>query len=131
MLLSEAIQLTGVEVYDYLDRDAAVPQIDRSCTQGDVSVLRVTLPAATTPLPRAGVVLVRSEASSHTHSIHGVGCFYDAVTSEGVELGRLTVPDGTSVLLSHPEHGGFEILPGTYRLGRQRDYAGEWAYVAD
>ena len=41
------------------------------------------------------------------------------------------MPDGSTAVLAHPEHGFLEIAPGTYRVGRQREYAGEWAYVAD
>ena len=55
----------------------------------------------------------------------GCGDFGDLV------LGVLTVPGGTRAVLAHPEHGFLEIDPGTYQIGRQREYAGEWRMVAD
>jgi hypothetical protein len=129
MTLSEAIELTGKDVYDYLDREADVPVVTTAGAQGDVSILRVTTSAATTPMPAAGVVVVQGE-SGHTHSLHGAG-FFDRVTSADLRVGKLTVPDGVDVLMSHPEHGAILIAPGTYEIGRQREYRGEWALVAD
>lgn len=131
MILSEALEITGTTVYEWLDMQAEVPMVDTAAAQGDISILRVTLNDAATALPTAGVVLVRSEATSHTHTLHGEGCFYDPAKGDGLELGRLTVPQGREALISHQEHGALLIQPGTYRLGRQREYAGEWAYVAD
>lgn len=133
MILSEAIEKTGVEAYEWLDREAEVPVVTTAAAQGDVSILRVTEKAAKTALPKRGVVLVRSEASSHTHVLHGVGCFYDAAPerSGSLVLGTLTVPEGGEALVSHQEHGALLITPGTYRIGRQREWAGEWRQVAD
>ena len=42
-----------------------------------------------------------------------------------------TVPEGVDVLLSHQEHGALLLSPGTYRIGTQREFAGEWRAVAD
>jgi hypothetical protein len=131
MILSEALEITGTAVYEWLDHEAEVPVVDTAACQGDISILRVTVNDATTALPRAGVVLVRSEATSHTHTLHGDGCFYDPATRDGLDLGRLTVPEGREALISHQEHGALLVQPGTYRICRQREYAGEWAYVAD
>ena len=132
--LQQAVAATGITIHDYLDHTAEVPRIDRSAAQGDVSVLRVTTAPATTPMP-AAVVLVRSEATTHTHTLHPSGpCFYDPSASSSATdlvLGTLTVPDGSTALLIHQEHAAIEILPGTYRIGRQREYAGEWSLVAD
>jgi hypothetical protein len=131
MILSDALEITGTTAYEWLDRQADVPVVSEAAAQGDISILRVTLPDATTPLPTTGVVLVRSEATSHTHTLHGGGCFYDPATRDGLELGRLTVPTGCEALVSHQEHGALLIQPGTYRLGGQREWAGEWVRVAD
>lgn len=132
--IMDAMNVTGVQVYDYLDKSAEVPRIDTSATQGDVGILRVTTAAATKKMP-ATVVLVRSEATSHTHTLHPSGkCFWDSHESDGptdLKLGTLTVPADSTALLMHQEHGGFEIMPGTYQVNRQREFAGEWAFVAD
>ena len=125
---------TGVTVLDHIDPSADVPVVSVAAAQGDVSILRVTTRPATTPLP-ARVDVVRGEAGGNTHSLHPSGdCFWDAATARSVAdltLGTLTVPEGSTAVLAHPEHGFLELAPGTYRIGRQREYAGEWAYVAD
>ena len=74
---------------------------------------------------------MRGENGGNTHALHADGeCYYDA-TEDGLTLGVLTVTEGASALLSHPEHGYLSITPGTYRIGRQREFAGEWRMVAD
>ena len=125
---------TGVTLLDHIDPSADVPVVSVAAAQGDVSILRVTTRPATTPMP-ARVDVVRGEAGGNTHSLHPSGdCFWDAATARSVAdltLGTLTVPEGSTAVLAHPEHGFIEVAPGTYRIGRQREYAGEWAYVAD
>mgnify|MGYP003584573461 FL=1 len=125
---------TGVTVLDHIDPSAEVPVVSVAAAQGDVSILRVTTRPATTPMP-ARVDVVRGEAGGNTHSLHPSGdCFWDAATARSVAdltLGTLTVPEGSTAVLAHPEHGFIELAPGTYRIGRQREYSGEWAYVAD
>jgi hypothetical protein len=130
--LADIEQATGVTVFDYLARDAEVPVVTTAACQGDVSILRVTTAAATTPLPQAGLPVVRGEAGGNTHSLHG-GVFFDRADggSGDLVLGTLTVPDGAQAVLAHPEHGFLAIAPGTYRIGRQREFAGEWRMVAD
>ena len=125
---------TGVTVLDHIDPSADVPVVSVAAAQGDVSILRVTTAPAKTPMP-ARVDVVRGEAGGNTHSLHPSGeCFWDAHAASSVTdltLGTLTVPEGSTAVLAHPEHGFLEIAPGTYLVGRQREYAGEWAYVAD
>lgn len=129
MLVQEAINRYDVEIFDYLTRDAEVPTVDTAGCQGDVSILRVTIGAASTPLPKAGAVVVRGENGGNTHSLHGDG-FFDRAEN-GLTVGVLTVPEGGQAVMAHPEHGFIAIAPGTYRIGRQREYAGEWRAVAD
>lgn len=134
MLVRDAITQFEVEVFDYLARDTDVPVVTRAACQGDVSILRVTTPPATTPIPPAGVTVVRSETGGNTHALHGEGAvFYDPASARDGSLvvGVLTVAGGATAVMSHPEHGFLQIAPGTYRIGRQREYAGEWRMVAD
>ena len=132
--IKEMVSLTSKSVFDYLDHTAEVPRIDRMAAQGDVLVCRVTVTPATTPMPKC-VVVVASEASSNTHTLHPVGeCFYNTHRATGpgdVLLGKLTVPEGSTAFLSHQEHAGIEVLPGTYEVRRQREFQGEWRHVAD
>jgi hypothetical protein len=130
MTLAHAIEFTGTEVYDWLDREATVPTVTTAGVQGDVSILRVTTKAATAPMPKGGVVVIEGE-TGHTHSLHGAGFFDRATSSDDLTVGTLTVPAGVDVLMSHQEHGALLIAPGTYRIGRQREFQGEWALVAD
>lgn len=134
MTLAEAIQATGTEVLDHLDRETIVPTVTKAACQGDVSILRTNNKAAVTPMPRA-VTVVRSEASSNTHTLHPEGpCYFDYNKTSSVTdlvLGTLTVPEGSKAILAHQEHGMLSIEPGTYDVGRQREFAGEWAFVAD
>lgn len=132
--LRNAVEITGIAVNDYLDQSIEVPRVNRSAAQGDVLVLRVTTKPATEPMPRK-VVVVASEVGSNTHTLHPSGeCFWTAHTAsdEGdVLLGTLSVPEGSTALLIHQEHGALEIEPGTYSIRRQREFAGEWRRVAD
>jgi len=134
LTLKEAINLTGTEVLEHLDRESSVPVVTRAACQGDVSVFRAEVAAAVKPMPKA-VTVVRSEASSNTHVLHPDGpCFFDYNERASVTdlvLGTLTVPEGSKAILAHQEHGMLTIMPGTYTIGRQREFAGEWAFVAD
>lgn len=122
--LAEMIALTGKEVLDYLDRDAAVPMVDTAAAQGDVLIVRVNRAPATTPMPKM-VVAVASEASSNTHTLHPHGpAFWDAQASrrdDDVMLGVMTVPEGSEVFVSHQEHGGLIVSGGTYEVRRQAE----------
>lgn len=132
LTLGRAVEITGKEVLDYLDRDAHVPTVTQAACQGDVSILRADDKPATTPLPAKGVIVVKSEASSNTHSIHPNGeVFFDYREDGSLLLGVLTVPEGSTALVSHQEHGALEVTPGSYRIGRQREYQGEWQMVRD
>ncbi|MGV9481878.1 hypothetical protein [Gordonia aichiensis] len=122
--LAEMIALTGKEVLDHLDRDAAIPVVDTAAAQGDVLLVRVNRAPATTEMPRM-VVAVASEASSNTHTLHPHGpAFWDAHTSrraDDVMLGVVTVPEGSEVFVSHQEHGGLIMPEGTYEVRRQAE----------
>ena len=135
--LADATAYTGLDVLDHLDRDADIPVVaDAPAMQGDVAVIPApTAPPATVPMPES-VAVVRGENGGNTHSLHPVGgaCSWQAHAATSpvdMSLGVLTVPEGSQALLLHPEHGALLIDPGTYEIRRQREYAGEWAYVAD
>lgn len=134
MILRDAITRFDTEVLDHLDRDASLPVVTRAACQGDVSILRVTTAPATTPVPSTGVPVVRGENGGNTHSLHGDGPIYfdrSAPSGTSLALGTLTVPEGSTAVLLHPEHGGMSIVAGTYRVGRQREMADEIRMVAD
>jgi hypothetical protein len=127
--VAELIESTGVDVLDYLDRQASVPVLTAPQIQGDVSFLPADGLVANTPIPAAGVV-VASGREGHDHRLVGVG-FFDIANDGGVGIGVLTVPEGAEVYAAHDEHGFMGFGPGTYRVGRQREQADIIAFVAD
>lgn len=131
--LTEMEARYGVQHLDHLDRQATVPTVSRLAFQGDVALIRrADVPASTVPIPAAGYPVVKGEAGRNTHALFGAGFFTPATPSPTeLALGTLTVPDGEQVLLSHPEHGGLLMEPGTYQLRRQREQADEIRIVAD
>lgn len=124
--LAELIDTTGVDVLDYLDRQATVPVLNSPQIQGDISILPVTTPAATTPIPKGGVVVATGRGGHDHRLLHGtpVG-FFDLATSgtDTLIIGTLTVPADAEVFMAHDEHGFMGMAPGTYRIGRQREQA--------
>lgn len=129
--LAEAETQYGIQHFDYLDKDAAIPVVTNLAFQGDVAVIRHDASApATTLIPSAGYPVVRGGNGGNTHALFGAG-FFSPTQSGGLDLGTLTVPDGEQVLLSHPEHGGLLIAPGTYVVRRQREQADEIRMVQD
>lgn len=134
MIVKDAISKYGTEILEHLDREVTVPVVTTAACQGDVSILRVTTSAATTEVLSTGYPVVRGENGGNTHSLHGDGrIFFDVAPARdgSLLLGRLTVPVGSEAVMAHPEHGFLAIAPGTYEIGRQREYAGEWRMVAD
>ncbi|WP_406304505.1 hypothetical protein OHA61_22245 [Streptomyces sp. NBC_00885] len=134
MILRDAIARFDVEILDHLDHDATLPIVTRAACQGDVSILRVTMAGATTIVSEAGVAVVQGENGGNTHSLHGDGpIMWDeaAPSNTSLTLGILTVPEGSTAILLHPEHGGLAIVPGTYRVGRQREMADVARIVQD
>jgi hypothetical protein len=105
--------------------------------QGDVRVRPVKdLDAATTPVGREGVILVKGENGGNTHALFADrgDVFYDANPHAGdqdLALGTLTIAEQSRAYLNHPEHGSTFLAPGTYRVSRQRELADEIQMVRD
>lgn len=134
LTIAEAIDLHGVDVLDHLDRDLTIPILSGIQFQGDVAVIPYPSKAATTPVPKAGVPVVRGESGGNTHSLHGDGpVFFEGrdATAQNLSLGVLTVPEGSTAYLAHPEHAYSGVGPGTYELRRQREQAEELRMVTD
>lgn len=137
MILSEAIGRFDTDVLEHLDRSAEIPHITDAGIQGDVSFLRdMFIPEATGAVPAAGVAVVRGENGGNTHSLHGDGpVMYDRADvdddPENTLIGTLTVPDGSTAFLIHPEHGAMSFGVGTWRVGRQREQGDIVQFVED
>jgi hypothetical protein len=135
--MSDTTTLADVEArfdlthLDHLDRDVALPTVTEIAAQGDVLVVRAAGASATTPVPPQGVPVVRGENGGNTHLLVGEAAFDAASSRDGLLLGRVTVAEGATARLSHPEHGGLLLAPGTYEIRRQREQADEVRMVSD
>lgn len=138
LTLADAETTFGVRVDDHHDRQADIPVLTGLQAQGDVIVLPATgRHAATTPVPQQGVAVVRGENGGHTHLLLAAGTVaWDPSATAGadpsdLDLGVLTVADGATAYLAHPEHAYSGIGAGTYVLRRQREQADVARFVAD
>jgi hypothetical protein len=137
--IAELITRHGVDVLEHLDRQIDVPVLTGLQAQGDVIVIPQKglglLDKVDTPVPSSGVAVVRGENGGNTHLLLADQgpVFYSAAApmSTSLKLGTLVVPEGSTALLAHPEHGYAGIGPGRYEVRRQREQADEIRLVAD
>ncbi len=130
---SEMIEVTGVDVITHQD-DIEIPVLAGVQRQGDV-IVRPAKVAATTAVPAAGTPVVRGENGGNTHAIYAadgpVFCDTQAGSVRELRVATLSVPEGSTAYLGHPEHGYMGIAPGDYEIRRQREMAEEIRMVAD
>ena len=135
LTLADAIARFDVDVLAHLDRAASVPMITKAGRQGDVIVLaRPTQAPATRPVPADGVTVVRGENGGNTHLLLAEGdVFFNPLPANAwqLDIGRLTVAEGATAYLAHPEHAYLGISPGTYTIRRQREQGDVVELVAD
>jgi hypothetical protein len=89
---------------------------------------------ATALVPSGGFPVVRGEVGGNTHLLIADGrVFFDPAPSRAgsLDLGVLTVAEGATAYLAHPEHAYAGIAPGTYTIRRQREQADEIRMVQD
>lgn len=131
---AEMMTATGVQVITDQDFDLEIPVLDGPQRQGDV-LIRPTDVHATTAVPAAGTPVVRGENGGNSHEIQAADgpVFCDTFTPSPGQLrvATLTVPEGSTAYLVHPEHGFMGIAPGNYEIRRQREMADEIRMVAD
>jgi hypothetical protein len=132
---TEMIEATGVDVVTAQDVDIDIPVLDGVQRQGDVIVLPRIGILATTPVPAGGTPVVRGENGGNTHAIYAadgpVFCDVSQSSVRDLKVAVLTVPDGSTAYLGHPEHGYQGFAPGSYEIRRQREMAEEMRMVAD
>ena len=136
-MLTYADQLTkhNVEIPDHLIADAEVPILTGPQRQGDVLIVPFPVEHRGELVPAEGVAVVRGESTtgSNSHILDGAPeAYWYPVNDDGVELGYLTVPDGSTAYLTHTdEHGCNGIGPGNYVLRGKREQAEVERRVAD
>ncbi|PYE19519.1 hypothetical protein DFR67_103432 [Williamsia limnetica] len=77
MTLSDLTAYTGLDVFDYLDKEVSIPVVDGLQAQGDLIVVPADLlpmvaafaDAIPKQVPRSGVELLRSAAGGNPHSL--------------------------------------------------------------
>lgn len=131
---TQMIEATGVDVCTTQDLDIDIPVLGGVQRQGDVLV-RPACVTAKTAVPAAGVPVVRGESGGNTHTIYAadgpVYCDTEAGSARELRVAVLSVPEGSTAYLGHPEHGYMGIAPGDYEIRRQREMAEEIRMVAD
>jgi len=133
--ITDLIDRHGVDIDPHLDRQATVPVATGLQRQGDIIVIPAPVvevgETASKPVPQCGVPVVRGEAGGNTHLLLADGDVrWDAAPAD-LTLGVLTVDEGATAYLAHPEHGYAGIGPGTYVIRRQREQADEIRMVQD
>lgn len=130
---AEMTTATGVSVVTTVE-DIDIPILAGLQRQGDVMVIPADV-AATTAVPATGTAVVRGENGGNTHAIYAadgpVFCDVKAGSATDLRVALLSVPDGSTAYLGHPEHGFMGVAPGTYEIRRQREMAEELRMVAD
>ena len=141
MTLSEALARHDITAADLALADIEVPVLCGPQRQGDILITpRAPLGkaelATMTACDRAGVAVVRGEATGNTHlldAVEGTVLWqaHDGATGD-LLLGVLHVEEGSVANLLHTdEHGCNAIGPGTYTLHGKREMAEEIRRVAD
>lgn len=141
--IETAEQQFGVAVDEHHDRDAFIPVLRDLQFQGDVAVIPFDVDgyfgevADEQLVPQRGVAVVRGEDGGNTHLLLGAPTAYwkpsasAGVDPSDLDLGTLTVPEGSTAYLAHPEHAFAGIAPGAYILRRQREQADVQRFVQD
>lgn len=136
--LGSLVEQHEATLLDHHDLDLEIPALAGLQFQGDVAVVPLGLLAGSTAgveVPKDGIPVVRGENGGNTHLLvsDGPALWEPAAPRGGVDLalGTLTVPEGTTAYLTHPEHGFNGIAPGRYEIRRQREMREEIALVAD
>lgn len=131
---TDLIESTGVRVGTDQDFDVDIPVHTGLMRQGDV-LIRPAKTRASTLVPSAGTPVVRGESGGNTHAIFAadgpVYCDVSAASAADLRVATLTVPEGSTAYLGHPEHGFLGIGPGSYEVRCQREMAEEMRMVAD
>jgi len=137
VLVSQAIELFGVDIDPHLERDVTIPVSDQLQRQGDIIIVptaKKSLGKDAKVLGLNGYPLVRGENGGNTHLLLGTGRIeyvtYEPSTSR-LDIATFKVEKTSVAYIAHPEHGYLGVAPGTYTVRRQREQADEIRMVAD
>jgi hypothetical protein len=132
---------TATEFVGEFAADLDIPVLTGPQCQGDVSVCPAGLYgskprfAEAVTVAASGVEVIRCGAMNNAHTLRTLDKSVTwrpvAFSGEDVALGLLTVPEGASCFLEHPEHGFNGIGAGSFVIGRQREQAEQVRMVQD
>lgn len=132
MTLSALTTLTGLDVFDYLEKEVSIPVVDGLQAQGDLIVIPFSLLAnivaplpwtRSVTVPLSGVELLRSAAGGNPHSLVADAgeCTWSTPVKDARGLALGVLDTRVTAYLIHPEHGATGIGPGRYVIGRQQE----------
>jgi hypothetical protein len=131
----ELTKATGVQVLTDIDDDVSIPVLTGIQRQGDVLVYPLQDVLAYSAVPAKGMPVVQGENGGNTHAVYAadgpVFCDVKAGNTRDLRVALLSVPEGSTAYLGHPEHGFLGIAPGSYEIRRQREMAEEMRMVQD
>lgn len=131
----DVLSAHGVTIPAHLEAQAAIPVLTGLQVQGDVAIIPARASAKKgTRVPPAGIAVVRGESGGNTHLLVAEGAVSWAPVVGNpttLDLGVVTVPEGATAFLLHPEHGANAMGPGNYTLRRQREQRELIERVAD
>ncbi len=92
-------------------------KFERTAQQGDVCLRKINPPKDRSGLKKLDhLILAEGEVTGHAHRVTG-----DAVLMEAID-GLLLEVFGKGATVTHEEHGHLTLAPGTYKVGKIREY---------
>lgn len=132
---TEMSAASGVAITTDQAADMEIPVYAGLQRQGDVIIIPMAGVAAKTAVPSSGTPVVRGENGGNTHAVFAadgpVFCDVQGGSASDLQVAVLSVPEGSTAYLGHPEHGFMGIAAGGYTIRRQREMAEELRMVAD
>ncbi|GIH02145.1 hypothetical protein Rhe02_02120 [Rhizocola hellebori] len=129
--LAELTALSGRDVLDHLELEAAIPVVNGLQAQGDLIVIPHAMVEQTAVIgfrtwrkvPPSGVELLRSASGGNPHTLVAdpYTCEWLPWPWDPTGLAIAALRNTSTVYLIHREHGATGIAPGTWVVRRQRE----------
>ncbi len=138
--LTDLTEMTGRQVLDYLDLDAAIPTHDGLVAQGDITVIPEAMwqRCGIAFAPEGSWAEIKSQgvtvlAGMHDHVLVAAksAAQWSTDVTDITDLAIGIVDVTTEAHLLHEEHGGIGLAPGKYALRASREQAAIIRRVAD
>jgi len=131
---TEALQkMFPVGDLDHLLDEAEIPVLKTPQAQGDVFwyPVRDGQVSGLKPIPSQGLVIVEG-LNGHPHTLFADGeCLFAPNPQRGQRLGTAVIPEDSTLIVGHNEHGYSMVGSGTYVFNRSREQSDEIRILAD